>query len=586
MKLRNYFFGALACLALASCSSDDDAVDSGQKDGVACIAVKLVMPGGNITRAEDIKWNGEDGNGSSYEVGTGAETFVKNAYFYLFDGETKIQATSDHVDNPELEAGSTNTIEQYFKEAHIVLVDAKTPTHIIAVLNVNETLKTALAATTTLTEFKAVVGDAALSTCSNAEGLVMSNSVYVDGDDVVYATPVAGKIGYGSSEETAKDEAKKNPVTIAVERVFARVNVSEKTGGIQAADISNNKLSDGTTVITPTIVGWWLDNTNKKSNLIKQLEAEYTFTKVGTESRETGWWNDASDFRSYWANSYKPTTDGDYGHYTWGSANTVDKYCFENTYNNVSENDKYSTQIVVAAVLKDGSGNVVNLVRWAGQDFLTPNEFYTEVLKSLVDFKKSTDGGSSRVALTSSDLEILYNIKEKTLSYNVGGVDTKLKDWQSLLNFKAVAGTTYYDANGNEISGQNIINAVRNKIGLIRYYNQGQTYYFTKIEHEPYYQETDHAIIRNHIYRLTLNSITGLGTPVPNPKDPDGTDPIDPYYPDPTDPNGPDPDPDPSNPDPDQPITPELPEGDHSAISATVNILKYRVVTQSVDLGK
>ena len=85
---------------------------------------------------------------------------------------------------------------------------------------------------------------------------------------------------------------------------------------------------------------------------------------------------------------------------------------------------------------------------------------------------------------------------------------------------------------------------------------------------------------------MTLNSITGLGTPVPNPKDPDGTDPTDPYYPDPTDPNGPDPDPDPSNPDPDQPITPELPEGDHSAISATVNILKYRVVTQSVNLGK
>ena len=72
MKLRNYFFGALACLALASCSSDDDAIDSGQegKDGVACIAVKLVMPGGNITRTEDSKWNGADDNNDVFHAFT------------------------------------------------------------------------------------------------------------------------------------------------------------------------------------------------------------------------------------------------------------------------------------------------------------------------------------------------------------------------------------------------------------------------------------------------------------------------------------------------------------------------------------
>ncbi len=192
MKLRNYFFGALACLALASCSSDDDAIDSGQegKDGVACIAVKLVMPGGNITRAEDSKWNGANDNDTYYQAGTGAEAVVKNAYFYLFDGNIQIKAVK--VDAPETTSpGTGNTIERFFDDNHIVIVDEKAPTHIIAVLNVSDALHAELD-DKSLSDFKEELQSKLLATCDNTNGLVMSNSVYVNGTTVIHDTPVAG----------------------------------------------------------------------------------------------------------------------------------------------------------------------------------------------------------------------------------------------------------------------------------------------------------------------------------------------------------------------------------------------------------
>ncbi len=590
MKLRNYFFGALACLALASCSSDDDAIDSGQegKDGVACIAVKLVMPGGNITRAEDSKWNGDGDNDTYYQAGTGAETVVKNAYFYLFDGITQIKEVK--VEAPTTTSpGTDNTIERFFNNNHIVIVDEKAPTHIIAVLNVSEDLHAVLDGKS-LSDFKEVLQSKLLATCDNTNGLVMSNSVYVNGTTVIQETPVAGKIGYGETADDARADAITKPVTIAVERVFARVSLST-----ESATINQTTLKDvATTVVRPIVQGWWLDNTNKQSYLIKQLDNSYTFNLVSTSSTPLteGWWNDASDFRSYWANSYVPG-DGKYGHYTWSSANTVDKYCFENT------DPNNNTQLVVAAILQTTDNKPVHLIQWGGQDFASTvqetamNAFFTEVLKNLGNIKKSTDGGTTKLALTTSDLKLIWNNNETTYKYN----SEELKNWQSLVTIKKVASTKYYNGDTELSDDQAIINAIYSNIGIVNYYNGGQTYYFTKIEHEPLYKETDYAIIRNHIYKIALNSITGLGTPVPNPADPDDDltpetpgddptpDPTDPYYPDPDNPDGPDYPDDPTDPtDPDQPIIPEKPTDNHSAISATVQILKYRVVSQSVDL--
>lgn len=594
MKLRNYFFGALACLALASCSSDDDAIDSGQegKDGVACIAVKFEMPG-TTTRA----WASSTDENDYFPGDKNAEKTVSSAVFFLYKDGVFVKKC-DVVSNPETTTdGATLTVERFFKDAHIVIVDDVTPTHILAVLNGSDGLITEINEKS-LADAIAIIKDNELEGITS--GITMTNSVYVDGSNVITATPINGRIGYGADQTEAENAAKAKPVTISVERVFARVNVTS------SSSITNAGTEvDGVTVI-PEIKGWWLDNTNKQSYAVKSLTNAYTFAlNTGkTELSETNWWNDAKDFRSYWANAAQATESdiNKFGHYTWGSANNVDKYCFENI------NQAYPTQIVVAAVLKK-DGDAVDVIQWAGKNFVgatAKNDFYSAVItsNSLNDIKKKeTSSTGDPTSITSTDLNLIWNNKTTTQKY-MKKDDTEytpLKDWQSLVSVINTTDYTYY-IGSDEVTGTNdeikqkLIDAVYQRIGTVNFYNGGQTYYFTEIEHEPVYQETDFAVIRNHYYKLTLNSITGLGTPVPNPADPDddptpGTpgsddptpDPTDPYYPDPDDPNGPD-YPDPTDPDPDQPIIPEKPTDNHSAISATVQILKYRVVSQSVDL--
>ena len=61
-------------------------------------------------------------------------------------------------------------------------------------------------------------------------------------------------------------------------------------------------------------------------------------------------------------------------------------------------------------------------------------------------------------------------------------------------------------------------------------------------------------MIRNHVYKLTVNSINGLGTPIPF-KDV-------------------------------KEIIPEIPVETETYISAEIDILAWKIVEQNVDLGK
>ena len=79
----------------------------------------------------------------------------------------------------------------------------------------------------------------------------------------------------------------------------------------------------------------------------------------------------------------------------------------------------------------------------------------------------------------------------------------------------------------------------------------GGGYYFVDIEHDVTDGKTVYGLVRNHWYLLTLKSLNGLGTPVYDPK---------------------------------QVIITEKPDTDYSYISAEINVLSWRMVSQDVDL--
>ena len=84
-------------------------------------------------------------------------------------------------------------------------------------------------------------------------------------------------------------------------------------------------------------------------------------------------------------------------------------------------------------------------------------------------------------------------------------------------------------------------------------YNDGMTYYWLDIKHlgTPG-SDTEFGIVRNHIYKVNISSITGFGTPV--------YDPTQKY------------------------ITPEKPKDLSTYVSASINILSWRLVTNSYDI--
>ena len=572
MKAKNLFFGALACLAFAACSNDDEPIVNGAQSEYACITVQFNMPGGSSTRA----WNDDEDNTTYYKKGDPAEVAVTSARFFFFD------AAKNKCLDPQTPASlgtatdGTNLTIDKIHGATIVLQDPSvTPAYIAVAINLPEGYKDINPSKLDeLTKKLHDVSGTNTKLSGTASGtFVMTNSVYVNGTEVIQATPIEpAQIGRGKTPEIAAQKAKEAPVKIAVERVLARVHVEgTSTVGDESVTFSGSTTP---TKIIPTIEGWWLDCTNKGSYLVKQLDASYTFkTNTGKTALPDGWWNDLGDSRSYWANAI--TTAG-HGHYTYGTANKADKYCFENT------DAASTTKLVVAATLNDEHGNPVNLIQWADINFNGADAFnqYMATYYLKDKYLKSTDGGSTKVALTKDDFTFIYNTDE------TGESTLNEKDWQTRLGVKNVSGTTYYLADGTpKTVAEMNDDELKTAVGIFKFYNEGQTYYFTEIQHEPVYQETDFAIIRNHYYALTIKSITGLGTPVPNPEDEPTTDPTDPYFPDPEDPDDgtkPDPTDDPE----DKPIIPELPENDHSAIAAQVQILKYRIVTQDVELGK
>lgn len=629
MKTKSLFLGALTCLAFAACSDDDKVVNpngSQAENGTAVIAVSFSMPTGNATKVAD--WNNENSN---YTDGDTYETKVNTAMLYFYKGDALWQAVDVKSKITESWENGTDKTIQLNSNIFLALENVSEnnyPDKVVAVLNgpeivyntfselcanINVALNSAVRITTE-------TGENSTTTETATGNFVMSNAVYYsnDGSTVMNYTPVSiDNFGTGKDISAAQQDAQNNPLKIIVERVLARVNV---TGIINnnvktTADANNENNThpyatideDGQLTSTSekkTILaelqGWWLDNTNSQSNLVKTLEPSYTFKYDGFDFTWENW-NDETNQRSYWATAINSTAadNSKFQHYYYSQYNNQDKYCYENT------NMSNPTRLVVAATLKiEGEAKDLvqyNTLMWDSLNFMKHVVYQLEQVYQDINvthenlklvWNTQTNG-------TENNITTRYSAEDRTI---LTGEETtrELKDYEAMVQVitsgtGAIASITYKNEGTDATLTADELNTKIEDIlrGPVKYWNNGQTYFFTNIaqlketktetvkgEDDTETQvTTTHSlpgIIRNHLYKITINSVVGLGTPVPtDPKDPED-DPEYPEVPNPT----PDPDPD-----PDQPIIPETPEDDEiSAIDAQISILKYRVVNQSVDL--
>lgn len=513
MKTRNLFLSLFAFAAICACNKE--AQPEGPKvpeilDAETYIKVNIMSTGAS-TRAD-------------YEYGTDEENAVKNVLF-LFYGATEKPVLADgttYTWTPDPEVSGNN-----IAKSATVKFKAQTekPTSMIVVLNY-DTAKEEEYREATLTEVKDLIADS-YSINDGVDYYTMTNTVYTsdasntyDDEDVICEVELNDSNFGETTEKGATTEVE--PVNVYVERVAAKVVL---TNHIDEGDVTSTVIYiDGAatpTTVTPVVVGYDVVNTPDKSYLFKKVDPEWDITS----------WTKPTEFRSFWADSYASVNyvnkayedvHAAAGDIVVGDDNDepYPTYVHENTLKD------HTTKVILTAKLTvadgadaDSDPDILELVQYKGK-YYTFAGFVAEAKEAV----KST-----------IDLSTVELVADPTSAYEM---KLKLKDGHSLSEDDALKANT----------------ALSDMVAS--YWDEGKCYYFTDIKHDltdPSTSKLLSGVVRNHVYKVTLNSISGLGIPVSG-----GESEI---------------------------IIPSEPVDKYYSLNATINILQWKIVEQGVDFN-
>lgn len=591
MKFFKFYSLALAgALMLGACSSSDDLKDGGATANVGksyiAVNIKSVGTAGAGTRAD------YNQGGGTYEDGTANEGAISKVRFFFFnsDGSAYIMKGTD-VNFLELnasvssagEAGQLQTIEGKTTAMLVIEGNTKTaPAYMIAVVNpqtLSKLEKKAYRESQLRDEFtdKSFVKITTNSTGNKQyDGFVMSNSVYAENGARVCASSVSGHV------EANSDAATKNPVDIYVERVVAKAttNVNTDKGWEQitsaGADNGKYKIKVGKINIDAehekdvyaVVQGWGLADENESAELEKQIDVtsnNWTSAILGIDP-----WTSPDYHRCFWSASVPFTPKGGtnpivnhafsafttpFGTtplYTCPNTPTYEEYNTQKI--NEKPYDNTLTKVLVAAKLvyydDDNNSHPADICKYRGMQILGADNVLKQVAKDHSEYwTEDPTNPSKHVLLAPTDL--VYTREDLA-----GSTTDGLKSYEVRPVLKA--GVKVYkkksDGSGSfETTDSN--NELNNSLAQspVQVRKEGMTYYYTPIRHLAQ-NKTEmgyYGVVRNHSYRITINTISGFGTPV---------------Y------------------DPDEIIDPVIPKDTETYLAARINVLSWRVVPSSVDL--
>ena len=519
MKKSLFAMFMAGCL-LASCNNDEPNPNAGTGELETSYIAVSVNSANASTRAED----------GGYAEGNDSEQKVTTAHFFFFDAS----GNPFTLNQESLVGGSdkANYVVKTIEDAGNKLPNVETITNVVLTIQNLEGEYPAqmlvvlnwdyAGEAISLTNLRNRLADYAAAV-ENTKGFLMSNSAYVKGTNtVITATPIT--IENIASSESAAMAA---PVQVFVERVAAKVTLKENETNFNTGITD----PDGKKIYAH-IVGWDVNTTLDRSYLVKEIDATWQDAILGFT------WNDEPYYRSYWAKSVaadgeniKYDTDFSYA----GLTNTVNTgvYCLENTGN------KY-TKVVIAAELVDESQNPVQVARLY-------SEMYT------FDGIKNVIANALKDHYYYGDETTKHTILPEHIDFFVAG--TSGKDSYTVkyrLTEEAAQLKWYYtDDAGKTFTAKTAVE-VNNYLATLEGAQawNGKSYYTVDIEH----LGTNHikGVVRNHSYVITVDGISGLGTPV---------------Y------------------DPNTVVTePIKPEETTSYVSARINVLSWKIVNQNVIL--
>ncbi len=349
--------------------------------------------------------------------------------------------------------------------------------------------------------------------------------------------------------------------------------------------------------------GWGLHGTAQNSWLFKRVNEGWNLDGWGDGTA----WNNASYFRSYWACNPTDVTQKTLMHFPYeyaigkiGTTGTQGDffYCLENAGDNeetgLKELDAYDpdneisprTQVFIKAKLitiGEKGAEILKLAEWGGSKYAQDkiitamlgtvnNDIFIRKLEKTETLPNGdTKDTYSYVSIPDSLVTLISGAEygnsfdkendKRYLSYLKLKKDLEFPHGYEKAFFKDKNGTRFGNAaeNANELDALNKdIAAVNTLLGSVigaKVWEDGKTYYYTDLKHLGTKEQNGlYGVVRNHIYDVQINTITGLGTPVLNPSE--GTEII---------------------------IT-QKPGTDAFFLGARVNILSWRVVNNNTSL--
>ena len=537
---------------LGSCSSSDDLNGGGNNtgsnqsgNGYVAFNINLPSQAGSSSRAND-----------DFDAGMKSEYDVKDATLLIFEGssESAAQFKGAYTLNtaPWKNNGQTDNITT---TSATIVKEIATPTssdhcYALVVLNKNDvftvdentksiTMKDATATFSgTYKQFAESLSEEDLT----KNGFYMANAPLASnaggatdpaGAEIKTLASLDGKI-----KET-ESEAKKAPAQIYVERGVAKVTMQNT---LTPTTVDGSKKSDGTSSVAFKITSWVLDNTNKKTYLVRSTDGFGDWTSLFSNSillpeankyRFVGSKEVAANlYRTYFAKDANFDQTGNTAALAAGDLVTntnptfVDKfgndypqYCFENTFDVACQKDNMTTRVLIKAQLNNGSTfYVIN-----GDE----NTIYEkdDVIKEI-----------KKYFLTEYESWINTNVTIASGSVGEGNLDVDITD-----NAGDVALNSITFTNGATTTATlptDYQQKVMDRVGTIKEYKDGESYYFVRIKHfgddmTPWNTDettkpsassiypTDnqngnylgrYGVLRNNWYDIAVEGVKGLGS--------------------------------------------------------------------------
>ena len=510
--MRRHLFILLAAWGLLGCTETMTDTGSPEKGELERSYLSVTLKSGDTsTRAE-----GAD----DFEYGDADERYVENAHFFLFKadgtafpvrasgGKNYLSIALSKDDVTTEEDKDTDEVPNVSDVKDQILVfdsyKGQYPAYIVAVLNWDAKH---IQPSYTLDNLYN-----SLASIRNANNhFVMSNTVYADlQGKMINATPLTPD-HIGKSEA----EAMAHPIEIYVERISAKVEVTAKGDVADMEATYDVKTSLGETPIYAKVLNWELHNEYHQSIVLKHIYPD----RWGTAGDIGFLWNDPNHFRSYWAASYTGSFPAD-NRFGWAEGLSPGDvtYCGENTRQAVLDDEGTitadpRTKVIVKAQLVKADGTPIEVAIWHGHRYLS-EQGVREQIASLLSSQLFYREGEEYKSIGQADLKaVAGNAAPEGVDVEAYEVFFQLAD-ESLTK----GWHTYSSAEGYEAATSDDINARLAEVEPALYYKDGMTYYYTPIRHlGSVGSASEYGVVRNHIYKVNISEISGLGTPVSDP---------------------------------------------------------------------